>query len=134
MDLITTAIVAALSAGAVSSLTEVSKTAVTDAYQTLKDLLIQKFGASSEVVQAIDRLEAKPESAGCREILQQEMAAMNVGLDHEVLAAARHVLTLVRPQQAIMGKFTILNNALVQGQTIGDHHTVTQQFEGTPNS
>lgn len=47
MDLITTAIVAALSAGAVSGLTEVSKTAVTDAYQTLKDLLAKKFGAHS---------------------------------------------------------------------------------------
>ncbi len=126
MDLITTAIVAALSAGAVSGLTEVSKTAITDAYHTLKGLLIQKFGASSKVVQAIDRLEVKPKSAGRQEKLQEEMAAVNVESDHEVLAAAKHVLALVRPQQAIVSKFTIQNNALVQGQTIGDHHTITQ--------
>lgn len=33
MDVITTAIVAALSAGAISGLTEASKTAISDAYQ-----------------------------------------------------------------------------------------------------
>src|SRR6266851_1964421 len=128
MDLVIAAIVAALSAGAVSGLTEVSKTAITDAYQTLKDLLVQKCGASSKVAQAIDRLEAKPESSDRQEMLQQEIAAINIESDHEVLAAAQHVLLLVRPQQAIMGKFTIQNNALVQGQTIGDHHSIIQQF------
>lgn len=134
MDLITTAIVAALSAGAVSGLTEVSKTAVTDAYHTLKDLLVKKFGTSSEVVQAIDQLEAKPESTDRQETLQEEMVAVNAEQDHEVLAAARHVLTLVHPQQAVVSKFTIQNNAPVQGQTIGDHHTITQQFEEGPKA
>ncbi len=98
MDPIMTAIVAALSAGATNGLTEVSKTAVTDAYHTLKDLLIKKFGASSEVVRSIDRLEAKPESVGRQETLQEEIVTVNAEQDHEVLAAARHVLALVHPQ------------------------------------
>ncbi len=41
MDPITTAIVAALSAGAVSGLAETSKTAITDAYNQLKYLLVR---------------------------------------------------------------------------------------------
>jgi hypothetical protein len=134
MDPITSAIVAALSAGAVSGLTEASKMAVTDAYQTLKDLLTQKFGASSEVVQAIGQLEAKPESAGRQETLWEEMIAVNAEQDHEVLAAARQLLTLSHSQQAVVSKFTIQNNAPVQGQTIGDHHTITQQFEEGPKA
>lgn len=134
MDPITTAIVAALSAGAVNGLTEASKTAVIDAYHTLKDLLTKKFGTSSEVVQAIDRLEAKPESAGRQETLQEAMVAVNAEQDHEVLVAAKHVLTLVHPQQAGLGKFTIQNNAPVQGQNIGDHSTITQQFGGLPKA
>ncbi len=134
MDLITTAIVAALSAGAISGLTEVSKTAVTDAYHTLKDLLIKKFGASSEVVRSIDRLEAKPESAGRQETLQEEIVTVNAEQDHEVLAAAKHVLALVHSQQVGFGKFSIQNNAPVQGQNIGDHNTITQQFEGPPKA
>jgi hypothetical protein len=134
MDPITSAIVAALSAGAMSGLTEASKMAVTDAYHMLKDLLTRKFGASSEVVQAIDQLEAKPESAGRQETLWEEMIAVNAEQDHEVLAAARHLLTLAHSQQAVVSKFTIQNNAPVQGQTIGDHHTITQQFEEGPKT
>ena len=134
MDPITSAIVAALSAGAVSGLTEASKMAVTDAYQTLKGLFTRKFGASSEVVQAIDHLEAKPESASRQETLREEMIAVNAEQDHEVLAAARQLLTLAHSQQAVVSKFTIQNNAPVQGQTIGDHHTITQQFEEGPKT
>jgi predicted DsbA family dithiol-disulfide isomerase len=134
MDPITTAIVTALSAGATSGLTEVSKTAVTDAYHRLKSLLKQKFGAGSEVVQAIDHLEAKPESAGRQETLQEEIVAVNAEQDHEVLAAAKQVLTLVHAQQAGLGKFAIQNNAPVQGQNVGDHNTITQQFGELPKA
>src|SRR5437016_2349690 len=73
MDPITTAIVAALSAGTIDGITETSKTAMTDAYNAFKALLIKKFGTKSEVVQAIDRLEAKPESVGRQEALQEEI-------------------------------------------------------------
>jgi hypothetical protein len=49
-----------------------------------------------------------------------------------VLAAAEHLLTLAQPQQAGLGKFSIQNNAPVQGQTVGDHNTITQQFGDLP--
>ena len=44
MDPITAAVVAAVSAGAIGGLTEVGKTALTDAYARLKALLVRKFG------------------------------------------------------------------------------------------
>jgi hypothetical protein len=134
MDPITTAIVAALSAGAIGGLTETSKTAIVDAYNAFKAILIKKFGAKSDVVQAIDRLEAKPESVGRQETLQEELVTVNAEQDQEVLAAAKQVLALVHAQQAGLGKFTIQNNALVQGQTIGDHHTITQHFGELPKA
>lgn len=134
MDLITTAIVAALSAGAVSGLTETSKTAMTDAYQALKDLLVKKFGTSSHMVQAIDQLEAEPESTGHREGFQKEIIAVNAEQDHEVMAAARQVLAQVHFQQGGTSKFATQNNAPVQGQTIGDHNIITQQFGEVPKA
>ena len=134
MDPITAAIVAALSAGALSGLTETGKTAITDAYQKLKDLLARKFGATSEVVQAVDHLETKPESAGRQGTLQEEIAAIKAEQESEVLAAAKHLLTLVQAQQAGTGKFTIQNNAPVQGQTIGDQNIITQQFGELPKA
>jgi hypothetical protein len=132
MDPVTSAIVGALSAGAISGLTDASKIAVTDAYQKLKSLLTRKFGSSSEVVQALEHLEAKPGSAERQEMLQKKMIAVDAGQDHEVLAAARQVLALANSQQTVVSKFTIQNNARVQGQTIGDHHTIMQRFEEGP--
>src|SRR2546421_82497 len=126
MDPITTAIIAALSAGAISGITDAAKTAITESYNKLKGLLTKKFGASSDVIQAVEKLEAKPESQGRKEMLQEEIATVKAEQDEQILAAAKQVLTLVKPQQAGMGKYTIQNNGLVQGQSIGDYQQVTQ--------
>ncbi len=129
MDPITTAIVAALSAGTIGGLTETSKTAMTDAYSAFKALLIKKFGAKSEVMQAIDQLEAKPDSAARKGTLQEELITVKAEQDSEVLAAAEYLLNLVHSQQVGFGKFSIQNNAPIQGLSIGDHNTITQHFD-----
>lgn len=134
MDPITAAIITALAAGAAGGLTETGKTAITDAYQAFKDLLAKKFGARSKVVQAIDHLEVEPASPVRQRILQEEIGAVQAEQDSEVQIAANHLHTLVQPQQAGLGKYTIQNNAPVQGQTIGDHNTVTQHFGELPHT
>jgi len=134
MDPVATAIIAALSAGAVGGLTEASKTAVSDAYNALTALLHKKFGDKSEVVQAVAQLEAKPESANRQGMLQEEFVTVHAEHDQELLAAAQRVLTLIQPQQAGMGKFTIQNNAPVQGQNVGDHNTTTQYIGEPPKA
>jgi len=132
MDPITTAIVDALAAGAISGLTDTAKTAIADSYNKLKDLLAKKHGASSDVVQAIVQLEAKPESQGRKDTLQEEIATVKAEQDDEILAAAKQVLTLVKPQQLGMGKFATQNNGPVQGQNIGDYQQITQHFGKMP--
>ena len=99
MDPITAAIVAALSAGAISGLTETSKTAITDAYARLKTLLSKKFGGESEVVHAVDAVEAKPDSAGRKATLQEEVAAAKADQDQEVLHAAQTLLQLLQASE-----------------------------------
>lgn len=51
MDPIAVAIVAALGVEAISSFTETSKRALTEAYHELKDLLVKKIGTMSDEVQ-----------------------------------------------------------------------------------
>jgi hypothetical protein len=131
---ITTAIVAALSAGAVSAITDTTKTTVVDSYNKLKDLLTKKHGASSEVMQAVKKLETKPQSQGRKDTLQEEIAAVKAEQDDEIVAAAKQILILMKPQQAGMGKFTIQNNGPVQGQNIGDHQHITQHFGKLPEA
>ena len=134
MDPITAAIVAALSAGATAGLTDTAKTAITESYNKLKGLLIRKHGASSELAQAVDKLEARPESQGRKETLQEEITAVKAEQDEEILTTAKHLLTLVQPQQAGMGKFNIHTTGNVQGQSIGDYQHLTQHFGKMPEA
>ncbi len=96
MDPISTAILAALSAGAISGLTEASKTAITEAYSTLKALLIKKFGGESDVLHAVEQVEAKPDSAGRTATLQEEIAAAKADQDSDVLHAAQTLLHVLQ--------------------------------------
>jgi hypothetical protein len=128
MDAITTAIVTALSAGAVAGITDTAKTAINDSYNKLKGLLTKKHGKGSDVVQAVEKLEAKPESQGRKETLAEEIAAVRAEQDEEIVAAAKQVLILAQPQQANMGKYSIQHEGPVQGLIIGDYQHITQYF------
>jgi hypothetical protein len=118
MDPVTTAILAALAAGAIGGITEMSKTAITDAYQKLKGLLVNKFGAKSKVVTAVDDLEEEHDSKGRQLTLQEQLAKVKADQDQELVQAAQVLLREVRSQpggeqriQSIVGNY----NAQVHG-------------------
>lgn len=122
MDPITAAIVATLSAGAISGLTEVSKTAITDAYSKLKALLAKKFGDQSDVVHAINEVEAKPTSSGRKVALQEEISAVKADQDPEILSLA----------QALLAEMAGQPNSKEQVQkAVGDYNIQVQGNDNT---
>lgn len=80
MDPIATAIGAALAT--------VGATAVKDAYAGLKALLLRKFGSASKVMEAVEGLEANPQSDGRKSVLAEELSAAGAGEDEEIVRAA----------------------------------------------
>src|SRR5574341_224867 len=88
MDPITSAIVAAVAAGAA----KVGGQIVVDAYNGLKELIRHKFGAGSKVAQAVDEVEANPESKTRPGVLNEEVVAAKAHEDQELLAAAQALL------------------------------------------
>jgi len=60
LDPITTAIVAALSAGANTAAGDVAKKAIVDGYNGLKALLKNKFGDDNSVIEAVDASRMSP--------------------------------------------------------------------------
>ena len=84
MDPITTAIVAAISAG----LTEVGKEGFLDAYNALKSLLIRKFGSQSQVAKAVEDLEHNPSSKARAAVLEEEVAKVKADQDPQLRRAA----------------------------------------------
>ncbi|HZD55247.1 MAG TPA: hypothetical protein VE136_00880 [Anaerolineales bacterium] len=98
MDPITTAIVAGITAGIGPGVTEASKKAIVDAYDGLKGLIRRKFGDRSELAEAVDKLEQRPDSAGRKETLKEEVERANAEKDPEVLAAAQALLEKIQAQ------------------------------------
>ena len=89
MEPVTTAVIAAVTAGATNGLTEIAKVAISDGYTGLKSLLIRKFGIESPVIKAIQDIEEKPSSPGRRQTLDEEIKEANIGNDQEILHAIK---------------------------------------------
>ncbi len=94
-DPVTAAVLAAISAMALTGGNEVAKRAVGDAYEALKGLLKRKLGGG-EAVEAVEKLEKSPDSAGRKQIVSEELAAAKVDDDAELVAAAEQVMIKVR--------------------------------------
>jgi hypothetical protein len=95
-DIVANAMVAALSAGAVAGTTDTAKSAIADAYQGLKSLIKKKSGHDSDAAEAIDKLEAKPDSDGRKQTLAEELKAVNSTSDPELVSAAQSLLALIK--------------------------------------
>jgi len=93
---LTTALLSALAVGAASGVTEASKNAITDAYFAVKALLVRKFGPKSNLVDAVEKLEVSPASAGRKQVLQEEVDAAKADQDPEIVAAARELLSRIK--------------------------------------
>ncbi len=98
MDPITMAIVAAVTTGVAGGAGKLAEKAVVDAYTSLKDLLLQKFGADSKVVKAAQDVEENPQSKSRPATLNEEISTAKADQDPELLSAARALLDLVKAQ------------------------------------
>lgn len=90
MDVITTAIIAALAA--------LSKDAIQDSYNSLKSALKKKFGSESEVVDAVEGLEKKPDSKGRQATLQEEIENAKVNDDAQIVQLAQDLLNKLKDE------------------------------------
>jgi hypothetical protein len=105
-----TIIVTALAAGAVDAFKPAATEAVKDAYGKLKSTLINKFGRDSDVGQAVQKVEERPESEGRKALLEEELTAVKEKLDVEP-KLAQELLKLTSYHANLTGDGTI-----VQGQ------------------
>jgi hypothetical protein len=59
-------------------------------------LIKRKLGANSDVVEAMENLQGKPESVGRRETLAEEVKASKASEEPELLSAAKSLLDLIK--------------------------------------
>ena len=93
-----TIIVSALAAGAAAGLKPAAEKAITDAYAAFKTAMTKKFGSSRDLVEAVEKLEQRPDSAGRQQMLSEEVTAAKADQDEELLRAATALLEKVQAQ------------------------------------
>ncbi len=114
MDPITVSILTALA-------TEAGKKIVVDTYETLKSALEKKFGADSEIVQAVVQVEQEPDSQPNQEALAACVARTHAAQDPELVALAQSLIAALKetPQgQEAVRKIEVQNS---QVGIVGDH-------------
>lgn len=91
MDPITTAIVSALAS-------DLTKAAIKNSYNALKNALKKKFSSESDLVDAVEKLEKKPNSEGRKATLQEEVNNAKINDDPEILQLAQDLLDKLKEQ------------------------------------
>ena len=98
MEPITTAIIAAIAAGALKAAGSIGEKAIADSYAGLKALIVRKFGQQSDVVKAVESVESRPDSAGRQQTLAEEGAAAKLDQDQDVVKAAQELIEQIKAQ------------------------------------
>ncbi len=119
MDPISMALIGALASGVAKGVGEASKSLIPDAYNALKEAIKKKVGAESEVAEALESVEKKPESKGRQATLAEEVTTAGLNQDPDLLQLAQ---TLA---EALKNEGGTTYNA-----TAGDGSTIVQ---GTGN-
>ena len=122
MDPITTAIVAALA--------DLSKDAIKDGYNALKAALKKKFGSESDLVDAVDKLEKKPDSEGRKATLQEEVEIANVNDDSKISLLAQDLLDKIKEQPGGQQIINQTQTNTVSGVTVGGNFEFKPVQEG----
>ena len=137
MDPITTAIVAALAAGVTSGVTEAGKKTVVDAYGKLKAMLKERLGDDSDVADAVEKLEKKPDSEPRKGLLHEAVTDAKADQDDEILAAAQALLEKIKAQPGGEEhiKQVVIDSKYVAQASGGGSATVTiGQLPGDPTT
>jgi hypothetical protein len=117
-----------ISLAIVSALAKLSEEIVKDSYEALKSLIARKFGAESDLSRAVDNLEKKPDSAGRRGTLEEEVASSRADQDPELLKVAE---TLSAQVKELSGGQTVITQTIIGDRNIfsgaGDVNVTNKQ-------
>ncbi|MEH2244222.1 hypothetical protein [Nostoc sp.] len=122
MDPITTVIVAAVNT--------LGKGVIEDGYNALKNAFKKKFGEKSDLINAVDGLEKKPDSEGRKATLQEEVEIAKVNDDPEILQLAQYLLDKIKEQPGGQEIIKQTQTNTVSGVNVGGNFEFKPVQEG----
>lgn len=120
MDPITTAI-----------LTAVTNNTIQDGYNALKAALKKKIGAQSDLINAVDTLENKPDSEGRKATVKEEVEIAKVNDDPKLVQLAQDLLAQIKQQpggqQIINQTISNVKYAATSGSGTASINSISEQ-------
>ena len=98
MDPITTAIIAAIAAGAASGTGTVAEKVIIEAYEGLKALINRKFGNDNKISKVITDLEEEPDFEPNKAALEGRVKQTRADEDQDIKVAAQELLEKIKSQ------------------------------------
>ena len=123
-------ILAALAAGATAAAKDTAGVAVKDAYEGLKKLIKQKFGDKTDLVDAVDKLEKKPDSEARKATVKEEIETAKVDGDSEILKLAQDLLDKAKGEPGGQEIINQTQTNTVSGVTVGGNFEFKPVQEG----
>jgi phenylalanyl-tRNA synthetase alpha subunit len=108
-------ILAALIAGATAAAKDTASVAVKDAYNGLKALLKKKLGETSDLVDAVNKLEKSPDREDRKATVKTELEIAKVNDDPEIVKKAEELMKQEDPEGLQGGKYNIHITGGTQG-------------------
>ena len=124
IEVITSAVVGALIAGANDGLKEVTKKGISDGYEQLKSLLSRHRNGEHDVTDAIKKLEAKPDSEARKAVLIEELESSGAAKDLAIQDQALLLLNLIKELPASNTSGQIASGAGIAQADRGSSATV----------
>ncbi|MCM0589386.1 MAG: hypothetical protein HEQ35_10150 [Gloeotrichia echinulata IR180] len=123
MDPITTAIVTAVGTGLV-------KDVITDSYNALKAALKKKFGDKSDLVDAVEQLEKKPDSEARKATVQEEVETAKANDAPDVVKLAQYLLDKIKEQPGGQEIINQTQTNTASGNTVSGNFNFAPVQEG----
>ncbi|MEB3121599.1 MAG: hypothetical protein VKL41_10310 [Snowella sp.] len=123
-------ILAALAAGATAAAQDTAGVAVKDAYEGLKKLIKQKFGDKTDLVDAVDKLEKKPDSEARKATVKEEIETAKIDGDSEILKLAQDLLDKAKGEPGGQEIINQTQTNTVSGVTVGGNFEFKPVQEG----
>lgn len=123
MDLITSAIVQAVGTGLANNI-------IKDSYESLKATLKNKFSSNSDVIDAIDKLEKKPESTARTATLREEFENAKVNDDPDVRKLAKDLIDKIHAQPSGKKTIDLTQTNTASGNTVSGNFNFAPVQEG----
>jgi hypothetical protein len=117
-------VVTALAAGAAAGISGAATTAVTDAYQALKGLVLGRLRSAGVAEEEVQQLIGDDTSGRGIDTPSLSAALTRVGVDESTVQAAQQLLELLETQA---GKF-VINAPDARGLIVGDQNTQHNTF------